>query len=48
MTEKKYKTLDNLNHVWWSNFWNHTYTDWDQIHSLSSYGEYEMHGVKLD
>ncbi len=24
---KKYKTLDNLNHAWWTDFWSHTYTE---------------------
>ena len=24
----RYKTLDALNHAWWSTFWSHTYTDW--------------------
>ena len=46
--EKKYKTLDALNHAWWSAFWSHTYTDWEQIHSPSPRGEDELHGLKLD
>ena len=48
MVEKKYKTLDALNHAWWSAFWSHTYTDWEQIHSPSPRGEDELHGLKLD
>ena len=44
----KYQTLDNLNHAWWNNFWSHTITDWDQIHSPSMQGEHELHGLKLD
>ena len=27
----KYQTLEALNEAWWSNFWNHTFTDWSQI-----------------
>lgn len=46
--KKKYKTLDALNHAWWSAFWSHTYTDWEQIHSPSPRGEDELHGLKLD
>lgn len=46
--KEKYKTLDALNHAWWSAFWSHTYTDWDQIHSPSPRGEDELHGLKLD
>lgn len=46
--QRKYKTLDNLNHAWWTNFWSHTYTDWQQIHSPSSIGETSIHGLNLD
>lgn len=44
----KYKTLDELNHAWWSAFWSHTYTDWEQIHSPAPHGESELHGLNLD
>lgn len=46
--KEKYKTLDALNHAWWSAFWSHTYTDWEQIHSPSPHGEDELHGLNLD
>ena len=29
--KEKYKTLDAINQAWWSGFWNHTLTDWNQI-----------------
>jgi beta-galactosidase len=29
--KNKYKTLDNLNECWWTYFWSHTYTAWEQI-----------------
>ncbi len=28
---KKYKTIDNLNECWWTYFWSHNYTAWEQI-----------------
>ncbi|MEU6143858.1 beta-galactosidase [Streptomyces sp. NPDC047081] len=28
---QKYVTLDALNDAWWTTFWSHRYTDWDQI-----------------
>jgi beta-galactosidase len=28
---KRYGTLDALNQAWWTGFWGHTFTDWDQI-----------------
>ena len=46
--KKRYQTLDNLNKAWWSTFWSHTYTDWEQIHSPSPQGESTMTGLKLD
>lgn len=46
--QTKYQTLDNLNHAWWSHFWSHTYTSWDQLHSPSSIGETAIHGLNLD
>lgn len=44
----RYKTLDALNHAWWSTFWSHTYTDWSQIESPSPQGEVSIHGLNLD
>ena len=44
----RYKTLDALNHAWWSTFWSHTYTDWSQIESPAPQGEVSIHGLNLD
>jgi len=46
--QKKYGTLDRLNHAWWGRFWSHVYTDWEQIHSPAPHGECLVHGLKLD
>lgn len=46
--KKKYKTLDNLNKQWWSCFWSHTYTDWEEIESPAPHGEPCIHGLNLD
>ena len=46
--KKRYSSLDELNHVWWSAFWSHTYTDWSQIESPSPIGEKAVHGLALD
>lgn len=46
---KKYNNdLDQLNHAWWTAFWSHTYTNWDQIESPSPLGESHLHGLILD
>lgn len=46
--KEKYQTLDRLNHAWWTAFWSHTYTDWNQIHSPVENGENRTHGLTLD
>jgi len=32
----RYGTLDNLNEKWYTAFWGHTYTDWDEINVVSA------------
>ncbi len=46
--KKKYGTLENLNHAWWTGFWAKTYTDWGQIESPAPQGEHAVHGLSLD
>lgn len=46
--QRRYGTLEQLNHAWWSDFWSHTYTDWSQIVSPSPQGESSIHGLNLD
>ncbi len=40
----KYENLDALNDAYWSRFWSHTYTSWDQIHHLDK----SVDGLVLD
>lgn len=46
--KERYQTLDALNKAWWTAFWSHTYTDWEQILSPVQQGENIMHGLILD
>src|SRR3712207_7008688 len=46
--QRKYGTLDDLNHAWWAAFWSHTFTDWSQIESPAPHGEQLVHGLNLD
>ncbi len=46
--QHNYQTLDRLNEAWWSTFWSHTYTNWQQIESPSTHGETMVHGMNLD
>ncbi|MFW5961956.1 MAG: beta-galactosidase [bacterium] len=44
----KYGDLETLNQAWWSNFWSHTYTNWDNIESPAPQGMQSNHGLALD
>jgi beta-galactosidase len=47
--QKKFNNnLDSLNQAWWTAFWSHTYSDWQQIESPSHTGESRLHGLYLD
>ncbi|MBR4866824.1 MAG: beta-galactosidase, partial [Clostridia bacterium] len=46
--KKKYGTLENLNHAWWSYFWSKNFTSWDQINPPMDNGEHSLHGMNLD
>lgn len=46
--KQKYGTLDELNQRWWTAFWSHTYTDWDQIMPPLKGGETLTHGLNVD
>ncbi|PAW78186.1 MAG: beta-galactosidase [Verrucomicrobia bacterium Tous-C9LFEB] len=43
---RRYGTLDALNAAWWTSFWSHRYTDWNQIDAPSSRGD-RVHGQNL-
>lgn len=42
--------LESLNHAWWTGFWSHNITDWEQIHSPVNIGEPDgiMTGLYMD
>ena len=44
----KYKTLDNLNREWWTAFWAHTFTDWEQIVPPGPLGDSGLGGLSID
>lgn len=44
----KYKTVEALNKAWYTTFWSHIYSSFDQIESPSPRGENGLHGLKLD
>jgi len=42
--QERYGTLDALNLAWWTAFWSHTYTSWEQIRPVDP----SIHGLMLD
>ncbi|MBQ9783591.1 MAG: beta-galactosidase [Clostridia bacterium] len=40
--------IHKLNHAWWSTFWSHAYTSFDQIEFPCQRGERSIHGLNLD
>ncbi len=46
--KKKYGTIEALNKQWWTSFWSHTYSSFDQIEPPIPKGELSVHGLVLD
>ncbi len=46
--QARYGTLEELNRVWYTAFWGHTFTDWSQIEPPTSNGERSMNALRLD
>ena len=46
--KNKYGSLEKLNHEWWTKFWSHTFTDWEQIVPPGPLGDTGLHGLTLD
>jgi beta-galactosidase len=42
--QARYGDLDTLNHAWWTTFWSHRFTDWDEIEPVDR----SVHGLMLD
>ncbi len=48
LKEKYDNDLEKLNYEYWSDFWSHTYTSWEQIESPSPLGDGSVNGLNLD
>lgn len=44
----KYGDIQELNHSWWSRFWSHTYSDFDEVEAPGSNAETAINGLWLD
>jgi len=44
----KYGTIEELNRQWWTAFWSHTYSSFDQIEPPLEKGEHSVHALVLD
>ncbi len=45
---RKYGCIEELNRQWWTAFWSHGYSDFEEIESPSPIGEMAVHGLALD
>ena len=47
--ENKYKTIDNLNDTWWTQFWSHNFDSFEQIEPpYLTIGNQNFYGLRLD
>lgn len=46
--KKKYQTVDRLNREWWTSFWSHTYSSFEEIDPPSKRTDTVIHGRNLD
>ncbi|MBQ7486499.1 MAG: beta-galactosidase [Clostridia bacterium] len=46
--QAKYGTIEELNSQWWTAFWSHTYSSFDQIEPPLEKGEQSVHALVLD
>ena len=46
--KNKYKTVDNLNHEWWTAFWSHTFSSFEEIDPPSFNTDMAINGRNLD
>ena len=42
--QRRYGSLERLNEAWWTGFWSHTYTAWEQIEAIDG----SVNGLALD
>lgn len=48
LKEKYDHDLEKLNEAYWSKFWSHRFSDWEEIQSPSPIGMSDLHGLTLD
>ena len=46
--KERYQTIENLNKAWWTDFWSHAYTSFEQVEPPSPLGDSSLHGLNLD
>ena len=48
LREKYHNNIDELNEQWWTYFWSHKFSSFDEIDAPSHRGEFQIHGMNLD
>ncbi len=48
LSERYDNDIKKLNHKWWTRFWSHEFSSFDEIESPCPHGEMEVHGLNID
>lgn len=48
LRERYHNDIQELNRKWWTRFWSHEFSDFDEIESPCPHGENQIHGMNLD
>lgn len=46
--EEKYKDIETLNKAWWTTFWSHTYSSFEEIHTPMTIGESSITALSIN
>lgn len=48
LRERYHNDIHELNGKWWTRFWSHEFSDFDEIESPCPHGENQIHGLNID
>ena len=46
--KEKYENIENLNKMWWTTFWSHSYENFDEIHTPMTIGEMSITALDIN
>lgn len=48
LKQRYHHSIEELNQAWWTGFWSHRFSEWDEIESPAPHGESFVHAHNLD